>query len=49
MQLGVEDDILDLRAFYVLNELLAWGDEEYHYLGLVVGEAVIEALSSNPE
>ena len=49
MQLGVEDDILDLRAFYVLNELLAWGDEEYHYLGLVDGEAVIEALYSNLE
>ena len=49
MQLGVEDDILDWRAFYVLNELLAGGDEEYHYLGLVDGEVVLEALSSNPE
>ena len=49
MQLGVEDDILDWRAFYVLNELLAGGDEEYHYLGLVDGEEVTEALSSNPE
>ena len=49
MQLGVEDDILDWRAFYVLHESLAGGDEEYHYLGLVVGEVVTEALSSNPE
>ena len=49
MQLWVEDDILDLRAFYVLNESLAGGDQEYHYLGLVDGEVVLEALSSNPE
>ena len=49
MQLGVEDDILDWRAFYVLNELLAGGDEEYHDLSLVEGEAVLKALSSNPE
>ena len=49
MQLGVEDDILDWRAFYVLNELLAGGDEENHNLGLVDGEVVTEALSSNPE
>ena len=40
---------MDLRAFYVLNELLAGGDEEYHDLGLIDGELVTEALSSNPE
>ena len=40
---------MDLRAFYVLNESLVGGDEENHYLGLVDGEFVIEALSSNPE
>ena len=49
MQLWVEDDILDVIVFQELNELLAWGDEEYHYLGLVGGEEVLEALSSNPE
>ena len=49
VDLRSEADVRDLRLFYVLNELLAGGDEEYHYLGLVVGEAVIEALSSNPE
>ena len=49
VDLRSEADVRDLRLFYVLNELLAGGDEEYHYIGLVVGEAVIEALSSNPE
>ena len=49
VDLRSEADVRDLRLFYVLNELLAGGDEEYHYLGLVVGEPVLEALSSNPE
>ena len=49
VDLRSEADVRDLRLFYVLHELLAGGDEEYHYLGLVVGEVVIEALSSNPE
>ena len=49
VDLRSEADVRDLRLFYVLHELLAGGDEEYHYLGLVVGEAVLEALSSNPE
>ena len=49
VDLRSEADVRDLRLFYVLNELLAGGDEEYHYLRLVGGEAVPEALSSNPE
>ena len=49
VDLRSEADVRDLRLFYVLDELLAGGDEEYHYLGLVLGEPVIEALSSNPE
>ena len=49
VDLRSEADVRDLRLFYVLNELLAGGDEEYHYLGLVVGEVVQEALPSNPE
>ena len=49
VDLRSEADVRDLRLFYVLNELLAGGDEEYHYLGLVGGEVVQEALSSNPE
>ena len=49
IDLRSEADVRDLRLFYELHELLAGGDEEYHYLGLVVEEAVLEALSSNPE
>ena len=49
VDLRSEADVRDLRLFYVLHESLAGGDEEYHYLGLVVGEPVLEALSSNPE
>ena len=49
VDLRSEADVRDLRLFYVLHELLAGGDEEYHYLGLVGGEPVPEALSSNPE
>ena len=49
VDLRSEADVRDLRLFYVLHELLAGGDEEYHYLGLVGGEVVLEALSSNPE
>ena len=49
VDLRSEADVRDLRLFYVLDELLAGGDEEYHYLGLVFGEVVVEALSSNPE
>ena len=49
VDLRSEADVRDLRLLYVLHELLAGGDEEYHYLGLVGGEPVLEALSSNPE
>ena len=49
VDLRSEADVRDLRIFYVLHESLAGGDEEYHYLGLVGGEVVTEALSSNPE
>ena len=49
VDLRSEADVRDLRLFYVLHESLAGGDEEYHYLGLVGGEVVLEALSSNPE
>ena len=49
VDLRFEADVRDLRLFYVLHESFAGGDEEYHYLGLVGGEAVIEALSCNPE
>ena len=49
VDLRSEADVRDLRLFYELHELLAGGDEEYHYLGLVLGEVVLEALSSNPE
>ena len=49
VDLRSEADVRDLRLFYVLHELLAGGDEEYHYLGLVEGEEVTEVLSSNPE
>ena len=49
VDLRSEADVRDLRLFYLLHEILAGGDEEYHYLGLVGGEEVMEALSSNPE
>ena len=49
VDLRSEADVRDLRLFYVLHESLAGGDEEYHYLGLVGGEEVTKALSSNPE
>ena len=49
VDLRSEADVRDLRLFYVLDESLAWGDDEYHYLCLVLGEVVTEALSSNPE
>ena len=49
VDLRSEADVRDLRLFYVLHESLAGGDEEYHYLGLVGGEVVIEDLSCNPE